>query len=77
MKRLAAVFSMLLSAFALDICAFAESESSLAESAGTEFSTGTVVIAAAAMFAVIAVIGVMFAKVIQKDRNDIRGIRRK
>ena len=54
----------------------AESEVSQAQGfAG--FSTAEIAVTAVIMFAVIAVIGVMFAKVIQKDRNDIRGIRRK
>jgi hypothetical protein len=41
------------------------------------WGTTEIAIMAAVMFAVIAVVGVLFMKSVQKDRNDIRGIRRK
>ena len=55
-------------------------EGSEAVSAAEEaqgFGTTEIAIMAAVMFAVIAVVGVLFMKSVQKDRNDIRGIRRR
>ena len=56
-------------------CEGSEAVSAAEEAQG--FGTTEIAIMAAVMFAVIAVVGVLFMKSVQKDRNDIRGIRRR
>lgn len=78
MKRttafIAAVLALL--SFAPEIAAEDQSQA-VSEAAEQGMGTVEIAIIAVIMFAVIAVVGVMFFKTVQKDKQSVRGIRRK